>query len=198
MTQREIGTIVDQAGQRAKLIEVQGANGQPARLLALTDRGQRIALSDDLIQRQDDGTRIVPFTFSELERQSEGYGTEQVVIPVVSEQLKVGRRTTETGRVRLTKLVHEEEQVIDEPIVRDEVVVERVPANRPLKQPMETHYDGDTLVIPVLEEVLIVRKQLMLKEEIHIVKRRTTTSEPQRVAVRQEQVRVEKLHKEGS
>ena len=57
--------------------------------------------------------------------------SETVRVPVVAEELVVGKRTVETGRVRLTKKVREREETVDEPLLREDVTVERVLVNRP-------------------------------------------------------------------
>ena len=51
---------------------------------------------------------------------------EQAVIPVMEERLDVRTRRLETGLVRISKTVQEREQVVDEPLVREEIQVERV------------------------------------------------------------------------
>jgi uncharacterized protein (TIGR02271 family) len=116
----------------------------------------------------------------------------EAVIPVVAESLQVGRRQVETGRVRLTKLVHEEEEVVDLPVLREEVHVERVPVGRFVDGPVEARQEGDTLVLPVLEEVLVVEKRLMLKEEIRVTRTRTEARSTQTVTLRNEEVRIDR------
>ncbi len=53
--------------------------------------------------------------------------------------------------------------------------------------------EGDTLIVPLLEEVLVVQKQLLLKEEVHISKKRTEQHHPEQVTLRSEQVSVERI-----
>jgi hypothetical protein len=53
-----------------------------------------------------------------------------VIIPVVAEEVTVEKRTVETGRVRVRTTVHEREEVVDEPLLREEVTVETVPVGR--------------------------------------------------------------------
>src|SRR3712207_8346086 len=49
---------------------------------------------------------------------------QQTVIPVLREELTVGKRVVETGKgVRITKSVSEREETVDEPLTKDEVVV---------------------------------------------------------------------------
>ena len=57
--------------------------------------------------------------------------------------------------------------------------------------------EEDTLVIPLLEEVLVVEKRLLLKEEVRITKRRMETHRPQRVTLRREEAVVERVNREG-
>jgi uncharacterized protein (TIGR02271 family) len=83
------------------------------------------------------------------------------------------------------------EQIVDVPLVQERVEVERVPINRTIDGPVAVRYDGDTIIVPVIEEVLIVQKQLRLVEEVHIRKVRVETHDPQRVMLRKDEVTVE-------
>jgi uncharacterized protein (TIGR02271 family) len=121
----------------------------------------------------------------------------RVVIPVVSEEVAVGKREVEAGRVRITKLVREEQQTVDQPVFAEEVVVERVAINRVVDGPVEVRHEGDTMIVPLLEEVLVVEKRLMLREEVRISKRRNETHRAQTVTLRKEDVKVERLEGEG-
>jgi len=58
-------------------------------------------------------------------------------------------------------------------------------------------YEGDTIIIPVLEEVLVVEKRLMLKEEIHITQHHEEFHQPQHVVLRNEDIAVERLAPPG-
>src|SRR4051812_10536608 len=91
----------------------------------------------------------------------------QAVVPVIAEELKIGKRVVESGRVQIIKHVDEREQVVDQPLLRDEVEIQRVPINRAVDHVVKPRQVGNTLIIPVLEEVLVVQKQLILKEELH-------------------------------
>jgi uncharacterized protein (TIGR02271 family) len=95
--------------------------------------------------------------------------------------------------VRITKVVHEHETVIDEPLVAAEVEVERVPIQRVVEGPIPVRYEGNTVVVSLLEEVLVVEKRLMLKEELHIRKRQVAVHQPQQVTLRREEARIERL-----
>ena len=117
----------------------------------------------------------------------------KTVIPVVAEEVRVDRRSVETGRVRLTKLVREQQEVVDQPSFSEEVVVERVPINRVVETAPQPRQEGDTVIFPVLEEVVVVERRLMLKEEVRITKRVTETRNPQEVTLRSEDVKIERI-----
>ncbi len=122
--------------------------------------------------------------------------TAAVVVPLVAEELHIERRLVETGRVRITKKVVEREEIVDEPLTREEVDVRRVAVNRQVSEPLPIRYEGETMIVPLFEEVLFVEKRLMLKEELHITRRRMTEPQPQRVILRTEQADVERLEPE--
>jgi uncharacterized protein (TIGR02271 family) len=119
---------------------------------------------------------------------------EQAVVPILEEDLDVRRRRVETGGgVRVEKTVEELETCVDEPLTREEVEVERVAVGRPVDGPVAVRYEGDTMIVPILEEVLVVEKRLVLKEEIRITRRRSEVHDPQRVTVRREHATVQRL-----
>jgi uncharacterized protein (TIGR02271 family) len=63
---------------------------------------------------------------------------------------------------------------------------------RIIDSPLTSHYDGDTLVIPVMEEVLIIEKKLFLKEEVRVTKYVGETEHQETVTLRKEAVTVER------
>jgi len=117
---------------------------------------------------------------------------ERVVVPVVAEELAVSTRTVERGVVRVRKLVHARDERVEQPLVREEVQVEHIPIGRVIDQVPGPRNEGDTLIIPVLEEVLVVEKRLVLKEEVRITRRRITEPSTQDVTLRTEEVVVER------
>ena len=101
-------------------------------------------------------------------------GEEYAAIPLVEERLSIGKRSVEAGRVRVRVTVDERQETVTEPLARDDVQVERVPRNERLTEMPHVRLEGSTTIIPVVEEVLVVEKALVLVEEIH-VRRRTET-----------------------
>ncbi|WP_040787394.1 DUF2382 domain-containing protein [Massilia niastensis] len=121
---------------------------------------------------------------------------ESLSIPVIEERLEVGTRIAETGRgVRIHKTVTEQPVTIDERLMRDEVEVRHVPVDRIVAadQAPATRYEGDTLVVPVLEEVLVLERRLRIKEELHITRIRHEERHQDTVVLKSEQVHVERF-----
>jgi uncharacterized protein (TIGR02271 family) len=118
---------------------------------------------------------------------------DEAVVPIVEEQLRIERQKVETGRVRLTKTVQEREVLVTETSMQEDIQIERVPVNRWLSEPVSVRYEGDTMIIPVVEEVPVVEKRLRLKEELRVTKRQITTQQSEPVLLRTEEVRVERM-----
>src|SRR5688572_25031623 len=83
--------------------------------------------------------------------------SKQAVIPVIEEEIVVDRNVIETGRVHVSKRVSQHEEVIDEPLVRENVRVERVPINQFIDAAPQIRHEGDVMIIPVVEERLIMQ-----------------------------------------
>ena len=130
---------------------------------------------------------------STLRQQQDLAAGEELRIPVIREEAVVRTREVERGGVRVHKTVNEREEVVEQPTMREDVDVERVAIGRVVDTIPEVREEGDTLIIPVLEEMLVVEKRLVLKEEIRVTKRRTTETEQARVVLSEEQVTIERL-----
>jgi stress response protein YsnF len=128
-------------------------------------------------------------------------GQDPLRIPVVAEQLAVGTRTVDTGRgVRVHKTVVEQPVTIDESLGYDEMDIRHVAVDR-IVAPDEvpaTRYEGDTLVVPVLEEVLVVERRVRIKEELHITRARHERQHQESVVLKAEQVNVERFDESGT
>lgn len=121
------------------------------------------------------------------------YGTDALAIPVHEEQLRVGRRLVDTGRgVRVHKTVTEHPHQVDETLLHDTLDVRHVPIGQlvPAGEIPAARQEGDTLIVPVLEEVLVLEKRLRLREELHITRHRHGSRHAETVVLRAESVTV--------
>jgi uncharacterized protein (TIGR02271 family) len=157
------------------------------------DNGDRLLIPVNFLSPRDDGSYMLPVPLDEARRLWPFQVVQEVVIPVAEERPVIRTRKVETGRVRITKTVASHEEDIDEPLVEETVEVERVAIHRPVDQPPPVRYEGDTMIVPVFEETLVVEKRLVLKEELRITRRRAESRRPRRTTLRHEEVSVERL-----
>ena len=126
----------------------------------------------------------------------------ETVIPLAEERAAVSKREVETGRVRVA-LTTETETVIAREVLRGRrVEIERVPVNRMLpdgEPAPQSREEGDTLVVPVVEEVAVVVKRLFLREEVLLRFVATEAPFEEEVTVRRQRATVDRTaHDAGS
>ncbi len=185
--------VTDAAGRPASIISAVLADGELQAAIRLAG-GTEMRVPAALLTAQADGSYRLPFSVAVPDESDSGSQT-QLRLPVVEEALRVDSRVVDTGRgVRLRKSVSEQEKMVDLPLLRDELAIEHVAVGQVVADaPPHIRYEGDTLVVPVLEEVLVVQKQLLLKEEVRITRLRRPVHAPQSVTLKSEQVTVERF-----
>ena len=119
--------------------------------------------------------------------------TAEERIPLVEERLHVSTRAVETGRVRVRTVVDEQTEYARADLFRDAVRVDRVPIDREVTAVPIVREEGDTLIFPVVEEVLVIEKRLVLKEEVRVTRTRSTEAFEQPVTVRSTRAVVDRL-----
>lgn len=121
----------------------------------------------------------------DTERRVEGR-SEDISVPLHKEELDVIKRDTQSGEVRVRKDVVEEEKVMDVPVRRERVRVERRDVtDRPA---MGASFQEETVVVPLRAEEVEVHKRPVVDEEVVIHK--DAVEDERRVA---ETVRREKV-----
>ncbi len=118
---------------------------------------------------------------------------EREIIPVVEERAVVRKRRKLTSGVRVRTVVHADEQVIDEPIVTEQVEVERVPLGHWVASPVPVRQEGDITVITLHEEVVVVETRLRATEEVRLIRRQAASSTSKHVTLRREEALIERL-----
>jgi len=106
-----------------------------------------------------------------------------LTMPLLAEALVVARRRTHST-VRVTTVTHEHEQFVDEALTHERVEIERVPIGCTVEAVPPIREEGDTTILPVVEEVVVVEHRLVLKEEVRIRRLRSTERHQQVVTLR--------------
>lgn len=121
----------------------------------------------------------------------------ELSIPVTEERLEVDHQVVDTGHtLRLRKEVAEVPDRVTDQVTQEFVEVSRVPVGRVVGESPKVRHEGDVLVVPVVEERLVTRKELVLVEEIRLTRRREVKRVQSDVLLRRERVVAERLDPE--
>jgi uncharacterized protein (TIGR02271 family) len=110
----------------------------------------------------------------------------------LEETLRVDKTVSETDRVFIGTSVLERTEYADLELPSGEAIIERVPIDRMVDTPPAIRQEGDTIIVPVVEEIMVVEKRLLLKEEIHIRRQQVVQHIRQPVRLRSEEVSLER------
>lgn len=175
----------DGVGGKVTAVTANG-DGSPIAVVRFND-GAQVAVSPQMINPDQYGIYRLDVAASRLAP------ADDLVIPVVAEEILIGTEQVTRGVVRVHKHVVTEEKTVDAAVTAEEVVVERLPVNQLVEgDAPQVREENGTVIIPVLEEVLVVEKRLLLREEVHLSKRTTRSNAPQTVVLRREVVDVER------
>jgi uncharacterized protein (TIGR02271 family) len=115
------------------------------------------------------------------------------LIPVMQEEVNIGKKIIEKGRVKISKVVKEESEVLNLPTISEQVHIRRIPVNKIIENtPESVRYEGNTMIISVLQEVTVVEKKLLLVEEIHLTKTSVSSEETKEITLRREEINIER------
>lgn len=117
---------------------------------------------------------------------------QNLVIPLVEERVSATKREVETGRVRVRTRVEERQEIVRADLARDSVEIERVAMNVEISAVPAVRQEGDITVVPVVEEVLVVEKKLMLVEEVRLRRTRSIEEHTQPVTLASQRAEIER------
>ena len=112
-------------------------------------------------------------------------------IELAEETISVGKRRIETGRVRVRIRTESEETQAYALLLDQDVEISRIPIGRDVTDIPAVRQEGDVTIYPVLEEVLVVEKRLVLKEEVHVRRVVTQIEVSQPVMLRRQYADIE-------
>jgi uncharacterized protein (TIGR02271 family) len=110
------------------------------------------------------------------------------------EELRVGTREREAGKMKVRKRVRTDRERIEVPVKHEEVSVERVPLDG---EASDAQIGEEEVDVPVTEEEVVVDKKAVAKEEVRIRKDVVEDTEVVEEDVRREEVDVEDSTERG-
>lgn len=124
----------------------------------------------------------------------------QETIQLVEDEISVTKRADISERVKINTITDVAEHLVESSLTRETVSVERVPIGRVIAAgetvPIATTI-GDVTIIPIFEEVVVVEKRLLLKEELRLTRTQTEESIQIPVSLRKQRAAIEHLNSEG-
>jgi uncharacterized protein (TIGR02271 family) len=115
---------------------------------------------------------------------------QETIIPLYEEAVSVTRRRVERGRYRIDVRVVERDQSIEQTLDRQDVEVERIAVGRVVETAPEIRHDGDVMIIPIVEEEVVLVTRLVLREEIRIRKKTTQRTEQFTIKIHSERAEI--------
>lgn len=129
-----------------------------------------------------------------------GYGGEALAgtatgaaIPVVQEDLQVGKRTVQRGGVRVYSRVIKQPVEKEIKLREEKVTVERHPVNRPLTDADRAGLRDQSIEVTEMAEEAVIQKQARVVEEVRIGKESTERTQTVRDTVRRTEVETENI-----
>ena len=101
-----------------------------------------------------------------------------LTLPLIEEQVAVSKRLQEKGTLRLEKRVIQRSETVEMPLTSVEWDVQHVPVDRMVTEVPPVRQEGDTTIYSLVEERVVMTRQLVLREEVHVTRRERTTVEP--------------------
>lgn len=127
-----------------------------------------------------------------IEKTNSQFNNDKMVIPIIEEQATIEKYIVPVGKVNITKRIEELEEIVDVPTYRGEVDVKRVPINLFVEEQPNIRHEGDTMIIPIVQEQVVMVKKIFLVEELHVQNRVIETHQPQTVMLKKDVVEVQR------
>ena len=106
------------------------------------------------------------------------------VLRLHEETAQISKETRESGTVKVSTRTLTRDELVSQDLAHTHVEVTTVPIGRAVDAIPAVREEGDVTIFPVMEEVLVLERRLMLKEEIHVRKVRTVERHQETVTLR--------------
>ena len=120
----------------------------------------------------------------------------ETVVPLYTEEMSVSKRVVPKSRVQVSRVTRQQEQLVDELLGREHVEIDRTAIDKPIDAMPSVREEGDTIIVPVVEEVLIIERLLVLKEEVRIRRIREEERHQEHITIRKQEAIVTRSPKD--
>lgn len=129
--------------------------------------GRKLQVPTEQVEEMDRGQWRLLYDLEELGLEKP-LSMKSTVVPLIEEELEVSKKTVPTGELTVKTSSHEHTHLIEEALLKETVSVDRVAIDREVAGPMPVREEGDTTIIPLVEEVIVVQRRYVLREEVRI------------------------------
>lgn len=187
------GIIHDVKGVPAAIKAVRESEGV-LEMTLLAENEKEIILPLALVELKDDAYHAL-IAFDEGVYPVGDENKEIHTIPVWEEVMEIGKKMVNSGKgVRIEKKVSEDTEKFNVELSQDEIEIERISVQKivsPNELPLPRQ-KGDTYIVPVFKEVLVVEEKICL-EEVHIKIQQKTVDSSQSIPLRKEEVSIKRF-----
>lgn len=109
---------------------------------------------------------------------------QDVVVPIYQEQASFSKRRIVTARVKISRVTHKSEKLLTETLAQQRVKIDRIPIGKLIDAVPKIREKGDAIIIPIVEEIPVVKHRLVLVEEVWVRRVRRKENHRERVTLR--------------
>jgi len=154
-------------------------------------RSSNLGASSLSSQNLDTGTLGMQSRTDLSQERRELSDREDLVIPVIEEEVVVQKSSREAGEIRVRKEVITEMRNVQVPVTREEVIVERVAVNRDAVIGATANFMENEIVVPMREDEVVISTRPVVREEVHIRKEAVADTYNASTQVKKERVEVD-------
>jgi stress response protein YsnF len=186
---RRVPTVVDRDGTPGTIREFAMRDGREIAVVELA-RDTRVLVPAELLHaEEDDRGYSITARWSHFAREA----PLRLDIPLLREDLAVTRQARIAEQIRVRRRVVREDRELATAVWTERIETERVPRDELVDELPRARQEGDTLVVPIVEEVPVVTMRLRLREELRIRVVREPSIDRRRVVVRRHELELERV-----
>jgi uncharacterized protein (TIGR02271 family) len=118
--------------------------------------------------------------------------------PLYAEDLTVSKRQVAGDRVQVNTVTREDSIFVDETLNHERVQIDRIPIGRQVDAVPPVRQEGDTTILSVVEESIVIERRLILKEEVHIRRLHVSERHQEAVILRKQEAAVTRIEPHNS
>lgn len=123
-----------------------------------------------------------------LEDLDQSEGETRRKIELAEEVATIRKRVVDHGGVRLETVTETRDETVTAALKGSDVEIRRIPRDEVVQTAPPIREEGNTTIIPILEERVVLRTELVLVEEVHLIRSETRETVEIPVSLRSQRV----------